>query len=251
MKALAGTGVPVPAMYHLCLDTSIVGTEFFVMQCLDGRIFWDPKVPEVGGDNAQRAGIYDAMNKAIAALAIVKPEAVGLQDFGRPGNYYARQIKRWSEGYRVSETEKIPEMDFLMDWLPKNIPGGGRTRLRRARRLPPRQHDLPSDQAGNPRRRRLGAVDARPPLRRRLLSVHAVAPDRRSRDALARRHRPHDIRHSLGGRPTSPNSASARALPRSPTGVSTSPTICSGWPRSSRASTSAASTAMRPTATAP
>ena len=62
------------------------------------------------------------MNKAIAALAVVKPEAVGLQDFGRPGNYYARQIKRWSEGYRVSETEKIPEMDFLMDWLPKNIP---------------------------------------------------------------------------------------------------------------------------------
>ena len=120
MKALAGTDVPVPKMYHLCLDTSIVGTEFFIMECLDGRIFWDPKIPEV--DNTQRTGIYDAMNKAIAALAIVKPEAVGLEDFGRPGNYNARQIKRWSEGYRASETEKIPEMDLLMDWLPKNIP---------------------------------------------------------------------------------------------------------------------------------
>jgi aminoglycoside phosphotransferase (APT) family kinase protein len=120
MKALHGTGVPVPKMYHLCMDTSVLGTEFFVMECLDGRIFWDPKIPEV--DNAQRAGIYDAMNKAIAALAIVKPEAVGLADFGRPGNYYARQIKRWSDQYRGSETVKIPDMDFMMDWLPKHMP---------------------------------------------------------------------------------------------------------------------------------
>ena len=120
MKALHGTGVPVPKMYHLCMDTSIVGTEFFVMECLDGRIFWDPKIPEV--DNAHRTGIYDAMNRAVAALAIVKPEEVGLEDFGRPGNYYARQTKRWSDQYRGSETVKIPEMDQMMDWLPKNMP---------------------------------------------------------------------------------------------------------------------------------
>ena len=92
------------------------------MECLDGRIFWDPKVPEVGGDNAHRAGIFDAMTSAAAARASSAREAVGLDDLGRPGNYYARQIKRWSEGYRVSETEKIPAMDHLMEWLPKNIP---------------------------------------------------------------------------------------------------------------------------------
>jgi aminoglycoside phosphotransferase (APT) family kinase protein len=120
MKALHGTGVPVPKMHHLCMDPSIVGTEFFVMECLDGRIFWDPKIPEV--DKAQRTGIYDAMNRAVSALAIVDPKKVGLEDFGRPGNYYARQIKRWSDQYVGSETEKIAEMDRLIDWLPKHLP---------------------------------------------------------------------------------------------------------------------------------
>jgi aminoglycoside phosphotransferase (APT) family kinase protein len=120
MKALHGTGVPVPRMILHCQDESVVGTEFFLMECLDGRIFWDPKIPEVG--MADRTAIYDAMNQAVSALAIVDPKKVGLEDFGRPGNYYARQISRWSDQYRGSETEKIPEMDFLMDWLPRHMP---------------------------------------------------------------------------------------------------------------------------------
>jgi aminoglycoside phosphotransferase (APT) family kinase protein len=120
MKALAGTDVPVPRMLLLCEDESVIGTIFFMMEYLDGRIFWDPALPEVS--KADRTRIYDDMNRMLAALASLEPAAVGLGEFGRPGSYFARQTKRWTDQYRASETVKIPDMEVLIDWLGKNMP---------------------------------------------------------------------------------------------------------------------------------
>jgi aminoglycoside phosphotransferase (APT) family kinase protein len=118
--ALADTDVPVPRTELLCEDRSILGTEFFVMQYLQGRIFWDPTLPECRP--ADRPGIYDEMNRVLAALHGVDYGAVGLGDFGRPGNYFARQIGRWSKQYEASATGELSSMDRLMQWLPQNIP---------------------------------------------------------------------------------------------------------------------------------
>lgn len=120
MKALGGTDVPVPKMRLLCEDESVIGTAFYVMDFVEGRIFWNPAVPEV--DNAGRAAIYDAMNRALCALHTVNVDKVGLADFGKPGNYFARQLTRWTEQYRASELEPIPEMNSLIDWLEKTLP---------------------------------------------------------------------------------------------------------------------------------
>jgi aminoglycoside phosphotransferase (APT) family kinase protein len=120
MKALHGTGVPVPQMFVLCEDESVIGATFFVMEFLDGRIFWDPALPELSKEH--RGKLYDEMNRILAALATIEPAKVGLAEFGRPGSYYMRQTKRWTEQYRASETDKIPEMELLIDWLAKNMP---------------------------------------------------------------------------------------------------------------------------------
>lgn len=120
MKALAGSGVPTPAMHVLCEDASVIGTEFFVMEFVEGRIFWDPAVPDV--TSAERAAIYDAMNLALAKLHSVDVAAVGLSDFGRPGNYFARQLARWTEQYRASETDAVPAIDTLIAWLEGALP---------------------------------------------------------------------------------------------------------------------------------
>lgn len=120
MKALGETGVPVPAMYVLCEDDAVIGTAFYVMEWVDGRIIWDPAIPEV--DNGHRGAIYDAMNAALAALHAVDPAKVGLADFGRPGNYFARQLTRWTEQYRASETETIADIDRVIAWLDQNLP---------------------------------------------------------------------------------------------------------------------------------
>jgi aminoglycoside phosphotransferase (APT) family kinase protein len=120
MKALADTDVPVPRMHLLCEDDSVIGTMFFVMEYLDGRIFWDPALPELA--NGDRTRLYDDMNRILAALARLDPAAIGLAEFGRPGSYYARQTKRWTEQYRASETTKIEDMEILIDWLAKNMP---------------------------------------------------------------------------------------------------------------------------------
>jgi len=125
MAALAKAGFPVPRMFCLCEDESVIGRAFFIMDCVEGRIFWEQGLP--GKSNAERAAIYDEMNRVIAMLHGVDHEAVGLSDFGRPGNYFARQISRWSKQYRQSETEKQPAMDNLIDWLPQNIPEGDET----------------------------------------------------------------------------------------------------------------------------
>jgi aminoglycoside phosphotransferase (APT) family kinase protein len=127
MKALAGTDVPVPRMLCLCEDESVVGTIFFVMDFAAGRSFWDPALP--GVDAAERTAIYTEMNRVIAALHSVDYQAVGLGEFGKPGNYFARQIARWSKQYRASETRVIASMDSLIAWLPDNIPPGDETSL--------------------------------------------------------------------------------------------------------------------------
>ncbi len=121
MKALAGTDVPVPEMLHLADEAvSPSGRAFFVMRFLPGRIFWDPALPEV--DQADRTAIYDAMNAALAALHDVDLDAVGLSDYGKPGNYFARQLDRWSKQYLASVETPDPMMVAIMDWLAAEMP---------------------------------------------------------------------------------------------------------------------------------
>jgi aminoglycoside phosphotransferase (APT) family kinase protein len=123
ISALAATAVPVPKAYLYCADEGVVGTPFYVMEYLPGRIFYDPRLP--GLAPGERGAIYDSMNAALAALHRVDPAAVGLADYGRPGNYFARQIARWSKQYRAVETRTIPAMDRLIDWLPAHVPPQG------------------------------------------------------------------------------------------------------------------------------
>jgi aminoglycoside phosphotransferase (APT) family kinase protein len=127
MRALADTDVPVPRVYALCEDTSVIGTAFFVMECLEGRIFFDPALPGMRPDD--RAAIFEQLNRVIAALHRVDRVAVGLADYGRPGNYLARQIERWTKQYRASETDRIDAMDRLIEWLPANVPDGDETSI--------------------------------------------------------------------------------------------------------------------------
>ena len=115
MKALQGSAVPVPPIHALCEDDAVIGSTFFVMGFVPGRVFMDARLPGVAP--ADRAAIFDSMNATIAALHSVDAESVGLGDFGRPGNYMGRQIGRWTKQYRASETEDIPAMNALIDWL--------------------------------------------------------------------------------------------------------------------------------------
>jgi aminoglycoside phosphotransferase (APT) family kinase protein len=121
MKALAGTAVPVPPVLHLSEEDSPIGRMFYVMAFVEGRIFWDPTLPEASS-SAERAAIYDAMNATLAALHDVAIEAVGLADFGKPGSYFERQLARWSGQYRASETGTVADMDRLIAWLESALP---------------------------------------------------------------------------------------------------------------------------------
>ena len=120
ITALQGSGVPVPRTYILCEDDSVVGTPFYLMDCVHGRIFADPLLP--GISPSERTALYDHFAEVLARLHKVDWKAAGLEDFGRPGNYFARQIHRWTTQYRASETEKIEAMERLIDWLPTHIP---------------------------------------------------------------------------------------------------------------------------------
>jgi aminoglycoside phosphotransferase (APT) family kinase protein len=127
ISALQDTKVPVPKTYALCEDDDVIGTWFYIMECVEGRVIWDPMVP--GVSNEDRTAIYDHMNEVLAELHMVDFEAVGLGDYGRPGNYFSRQISRWTKQYQLSETQSIPEMDNLIAWLPDNIPAGDDTSI--------------------------------------------------------------------------------------------------------------------------
>ncbi|MBC7656291.1 MAG: phosphotransferase family protein [Frankiaceae bacterium] len=120
LSALQGSAVPVARPLHLCTDESVIGSIFYLMAFVDGRIFWDPSLPELGVDD--RAATFDALVGTLAALHRVDVAAVGLADNGKPGNYFARQIARWSEQYRASQTRKIPAMDALIDKLDARCP---------------------------------------------------------------------------------------------------------------------------------
>ncbi len=124
MKGLAGSGVPVAQMHVLCEDEAVIGRAFYVMEFMDGRVLWDQSLP--GMTAAERGAIYDEMNRVIAALHSVDVAAAGLADYGKPGNYFERQIGRWSKQYLASQTEPIAEMDRLIAWLPAHMPAGAR-----------------------------------------------------------------------------------------------------------------------------
>jgi aminoglycoside phosphotransferase (APT) family kinase protein len=123
MRALSGTEVPVPEVHALCEDDSVIGSAFYMMEFLDGRIFWDPRLS--GLSRAERQAMFQSMNTVITALHSVDHVKVGLAEFGRPGNYMARQIARWSRQYQASETEQQPAMDRLIEWLPRHLPPEG------------------------------------------------------------------------------------------------------------------------------
>ena len=127
ITALDKTDIPVPKTYALCEDEGVIGRAFYVMDCVEGRVLWDQSLP--GMAKAERGAIYDEMNRVIAALHSIDYAAIGLADFGKPGNYFARQIGRWSKQYQASETEKIDAMDNLIAWLPNNIPAGDETAI--------------------------------------------------------------------------------------------------------------------------
>jgi aminoglycoside phosphotransferase (APT) family kinase protein len=124
MRALHGTDVPVPVMHLLCEDESVIGRAFYIMEFMAGRVMWEQSIPSV--DNPTRAAIYDEMNRVIAALHSVDVAKVGLANFGKPGNYFERQIGRWTKQYLASITQPIPAMDKLIEWLPAHIPPSAR-----------------------------------------------------------------------------------------------------------------------------
>lgn len=120
IKALAATGVPVPRVQCYCEDPQVIGAPFYLMEFVEGRIFWDPTLPEL--DAPERAAMYDEMNRVIALMHSIDPAEVGLGDYGRPEGFLARQIGRWTKQYRASTTEDIEAMERLIEWLPQHIP---------------------------------------------------------------------------------------------------------------------------------
>ncbi len=122
MDALSKAGFPAARQYALCLDESVIGRAFYIMEFVEGRVLWDQSLP--GMTPAERSAHYDEMNRVIAQLHSLDYRALGLESFGKPGNYFARQIDRWTRQYKAAETEHIPAMESLIEWLPKNIPDG-------------------------------------------------------------------------------------------------------------------------------
>ncbi len=120
ITALGKQGFPVPEAYSLCSDDDVIGSAFYIMSMEDGRIFWEPSVPQPSKE--ERRAIFTEMIETLAKLHMYEPDKIGLGDYGKPGNYFARQVDRWSKQYKASETQTIPEMDRLMEWLPTSVP---------------------------------------------------------------------------------------------------------------------------------
>ena len=127
ISALYPTGFPVAKPFGLCMDESVIGTIFYIMDSVDGRILWDGSLPD--SSPKERTAIYEAKIATLAALHATDYKAVGLEDFGKAGSYFARQISRWTKQYQLSETVKIPEMDRLIEWLPTSVPDGETTSI--------------------------------------------------------------------------------------------------------------------------
>ena len=128
LAALGGIGFPVPRVHALCTDAAVIGTWFYVMDLVEGRIFWDATFPQVGRE--ERPRYFDAMNSTLARLHTVDFAAIGLSDYGRAGNYFQRQIARWSKQYLGDpDAGRDPNMDRMIDWLPRHIPPGDETRI--------------------------------------------------------------------------------------------------------------------------
>ena len=127
ISALHAQGYPVARPYALCTDDGVIGSMFYVMARVEGRVLWDLKLP--GMEPAERRAIFEAQTDALADLHRFDPAAIGLADYGKPGNYFARQVGRWTNQYRASEIDPIPEMDRLIDWLPQGLPAEGPARI--------------------------------------------------------------------------------------------------------------------------
>lgn len=127
LQALQATDVPVPRVHALCTDDAVAGSMFYVMDLVPGRVFWDPRLPDLSAE--ERTSIFDSLNRTIAAIHRLDPDAVGLGDYGRKGDYLQRQVSRWTKQYRAAETEHNAAMEDLIAWLPQNLPAEGETRL--------------------------------------------------------------------------------------------------------------------------
>ena len=121
INALQGSQVPVPKAYHLCEDTSIIGSMFYIMAFVEGEIYWNSALPEIAS-SVTRSAMYDEMNRVLAALHSVDIESAGLSDYGKPGSYFERQLSRWTKQYRASELEHIEEIESLIQYLEANLP---------------------------------------------------------------------------------------------------------------------------------
>lgn len=120
IAALHKQGFPVARAYALCMDDAVIGAAFYIMSMEEGRVFWNPTLPNLPPD--ERRAVFTDKIEVLAKLHSYDPETIGLGDFGKPGNYFARQVDRWTKQYRASETDVIPEMDRLIEWLPKTVP---------------------------------------------------------------------------------------------------------------------------------
>ncbi|WP_315768002.1 MULTISPECIES: phosphotransferase [unclassified Bradyrhizobium] len=127
ISALGKQGFPVAHAYALCQDDSVIGSAFYIMSMEEGRVFWDPTLPHV--DPSERPAIFESKIKTLAKLHMYDPSAIGLSEFGKPGNYFARQVDRWTKQYRASETQHIPEMEKLIEWLPRTVPAQERVSI--------------------------------------------------------------------------------------------------------------------------
>jgi aminoglycoside phosphotransferase (APT) family kinase protein len=127
ITALGGAGFPVARSYGLCTDDSVIGAAFYIMSMVEGRIFWDGTLP--GIEPGERRAIYDSEIRTLARLHQYDPQTIGLGEYGKPGNYFARQIDRWTKQYRASETQTIEPMNRLIEWLPKTLPAQDRVSI--------------------------------------------------------------------------------------------------------------------------